>query len=82
MIINGLSEALLTTPEWLTGLSDEKEFSTYTLCQAELEKHAKYYLGMQSVPYVYDVIMCMSRNPKKAKELHQAILRLKEENHG
>ncbi len=43
---------------------------------------AKYYLGMRSVPYVYDVIMCMSRNPKKAKELHQAILRLKEENHG
>ena len=25
MIINGLAEALLTTPEWLTGLSDEKE---------------------------------------------------------
>ena len=46
MIINGLSEALLTTPEWLTGLSDEKEFSTYTLCQTELEKHTRYYLGM------------------------------------
>ena len=25
MIINGLADALLTTPEWLTGLSEEKE---------------------------------------------------------
>ena len=25
MIINGLAEALLTTPEWLTGLSEDKE---------------------------------------------------------
>ena len=24
MVINGLAEALLTTPEWLTGLSDDK----------------------------------------------------------
>ena len=27
MVINGLAEALLTTPEWLTGLSEEKEYS-------------------------------------------------------
>ena len=26
MIINGLADALLTTPEWLTGLSEEKEY--------------------------------------------------------
>ena len=44
MIINGLAEALLTTPEWLTGLSDEKEYSIYTVCQLDLEKHVKDYL--------------------------------------
>ncbi|MBR0461797.1 MAG: helix-turn-helix transcriptional regulator [Erysipelotrichaceae bacterium] len=44
MIINGLAEALLTTPEWLTGLSDEKEYSIYTVCQLDLEKHIKGYL--------------------------------------
>ena len=33
MIINGLAEALLTTPEWLTGLSEEKEYSTRTVCE-------------------------------------------------
>ena len=31
MIINGLADALLTTPEWLTGLSDEKEYNSKTL---------------------------------------------------
>ena len=44
MIINGLAEALLTTPEWLTGLSDDKEYSSYTVCQMELDKHIKSYL--------------------------------------
>ena len=44
MIINGLAEALLTTPEWLTGLSDDKEYSIYTVCQMDLEKHIKDYL--------------------------------------
>ena len=44
MIINGLAEALLTTPEWLTGLSDDKEYSSYTVCQLDLEKHIKGYL--------------------------------------
>ena len=44
MIINGLAEALLTTPDWLTGLSDEKEYSIYTVCQMDLEKHIKGYL--------------------------------------
>ena len=44
MIINGLAETLLTTPEWLTGLSDDKEYSIYTVCQLDLEKHIKGYL--------------------------------------
>ena len=44
MIINGLAEGLLTTPEWLTGLSDDKEYSIYTICQVDLEKHIKGYL--------------------------------------
>ncbi len=43
---------------------------------------AKYYLGMKAVPYVYDVIMCMSRAPKKAKELYAGIMKLKEESNG
>ena len=37
MIINGLAEALLTTPEWLTGLSEEKEYDSRTLCSKEME---------------------------------------------
>ena len=44
MIINGLAEALLTTPEWLTGLSEEKEYSPKTLCQMDIEKHITAYL--------------------------------------
>lgn len=44
MIINGLAQALLTTPEWLTGLSDDKEYSSYTVCQMDMEKHIKNYL--------------------------------------
>ena len=38
MVINGLAEALLTTPEWLTGLSEEKEYSVPTLCENELDR--------------------------------------------
>ena len=44
MIINGLAEALLTTPEWLTGLSEEKEYSVPTICENELTEHIKKYL--------------------------------------
>lgn len=44
MIINGLAEALLTTPEWLTGLSEEKEYSPKTLCQMDIERHIAAYL--------------------------------------
>ena len=48
MIINGLAEALLTTPEWLTGLSDEKEYDARTLCQKDIEGHIKKYLDTVS----------------------------------
>ena len=48
MIINGLAEALLTTPEWLTGLSDDKEYDSYTLCQKDIEEHIKKYLDTVS----------------------------------
>lgn len=48
MVINGLAEALLTTPEWLTGLSDDKEYDTYTLCQKDIEQHIKKYLDTVS----------------------------------
>ena len=45
MVINGLAEALLTTPEWLTGLSEEKEYSAKTLCQMDIEKHMTAFLA-------------------------------------
>ena len=48
MIINGLAEALLTIPEWLTGLTDEKEYNSRTLCQQDIEKHIKRYLDTVS----------------------------------
>ena len=48
MVINGLAEALLTTPEWLTGLSDDKEYDTYTLCQRNIEEQIKKYLDTVS----------------------------------
>ena len=44
MIIDGLAHALLTTPEWLKGLSEDKEYTSYTVCQMDLEKHVKDYL--------------------------------------
>ena len=46
MIINGLAEALLTTPEWLTGLSEEKEYSTRTVCEKTMEEHTKKFLDV------------------------------------
>ncbi len=48
MIINGLAEALLTTPEWLTGLSSDKEYDSYTLCQKDIEQHIRKYLDTVS----------------------------------
>lgn len=48
MIINGLAEALLTTPEWLTGLSEDKEYDCRTLCEKDLEEHIKKYIDTVS----------------------------------
>ena len=48
MIINGLADALLTTPEWLTGLSNDKEYDSRTLCQKDIEQHIKKYLDTVS----------------------------------
>ena len=48
MIINGLAEALLTTPEWLTGLSEDKEYDSRTLCETDLEEHIKKYIDTVS----------------------------------
>ena len=39
---------MLTTPEWLTGLSEEKEYDSRTLCSKEMEKHIKKYLDTVS----------------------------------
>lgn len=44
MIINSLADVLLTTPEWLTGISDDKEYSSYTECKIDLSKHINTYL--------------------------------------
>ena len=44
MIINGLAEALETTPQWLAGLSDEKDNSVYAVCQRDIEEHVLDYL--------------------------------------
>lgn len=43
-LIVSMAEALETTPEYLTGLSDAKEYDTYTLCMKALEKHTSEYL--------------------------------------
>ena len=48
MVINGLAEALLTTPEWLTGLSEDKEYDSRTLCAKDMEEHIKNYLDTVS----------------------------------
>lgn len=43
---------------------------------------AQYFLGMKAFPYVYDVIMSMSRAPQRAKDLYKSIMDLKEEVNG
>lgn len=48
MVINGLADALLTTPEWLTGLSEDKEYDSRTLCAKDIEEHIKRYLDTVS----------------------------------
>ena len=49
MIINGLAEALLTTPEWLTGLSEDKEYdlSLIHISQA-VKRYSSSYSGSAS----------------------------------
>ncbi len=48
MIINGLADALQTTPEWLTGLSEEKEIKeagdSRTVCEGEVLDHLNSFL--------------------------------------
>ena len=48
MIMNGLAEALLTTPEWLTGLFEEKEYDSRTSCSKEMGEHIRKYLDTVS----------------------------------
>ena len=51
MIINGLAEALQTTPEWLTGLSEEKEVKDVdgrTICEGEVLDHLNSFLDAVS----------------------------------
>ena len=51
MIINGLAEALQTTPEWLTGLSEEKEVKDEdgrTICEGEVLDHLNSFLDAVS----------------------------------
>lgn len=43
-----MAEALLTTPEWLTGLSEEKEYDSRTLCSKDMDEHIKKYLDTVS----------------------------------
>ena len=43
-LVISLADALLTTPEWLTGLSEEKEYDGYTKCCMELDEHIKDFL--------------------------------------
>ncbi len=46
MIINGLADALQTTPEWLTGQSEEKEADdSPTLCEDEVIGHLNDFLN-------------------------------------
>ena len=48
MIINGLADALQTTPEWLTGRSEEKEVKetgdSRTVCEGEILDHLSDFL--------------------------------------
>lgn len=52
MIINGLADALQTTPEWLTGQSEEKEVREaddgHTLCNDEIIDHLNDFLDAVS----------------------------------
>lgn len=45
-LIVSLAEALQTTPEYISGLSDEKEYDTHTICQKMLDEHVRDYLSV------------------------------------
>ena len=43
-LVISLADALLTTPEWLTGLSEEKEYDGYTKSKMKLDEHLESFL--------------------------------------
>ena len=43
-LIVSIADALLTTPEWLTGLSDAKEYDSSTKCRMQITEHLDSYL--------------------------------------
>ncbi|MBP3412494.1 MAG: helix-turn-helix transcriptional regulator [Oscillospiraceae bacterium] len=43
-LIVSLADALLTTPEWLTGLSEEKEYDGYVKSKMKLDEHLEGFL--------------------------------------
>ena len=45
-LIVSLAEALQTTPEYITGLSDDKQYDTHTICQKMLDEHVRDYLAV------------------------------------
>ena len=43
-LVISLADALLTTPEWLTGLSEDKEYDGYTKSKLKLDEHLESFL--------------------------------------
>ena len=43
-LIISLADALLTTPEWLTGLSEDKEYDGFTKSKMQLDEHLESFL--------------------------------------
>ena len=43
-LIVSIADALLTTPEWLTGLSEDKEYDGYTKSKMKLDEHLESFL--------------------------------------
>ena len=63
MIINGLADALQTTPEWLTGLSEEKEVKGEdgrTICEGEVLDHLNSFLDAVS-----KTVLCQGNHSNK-----------------
>lgn len=71
MIINGLAEALLTTPEWLTGLSEDKEYDSRTLCAMNnLKRQLK---SLQGVMFLFDEVTAESASSLTKLEMLRKI---------